>query len=75
MKLIVIVPLVITVDAPAKKLAGLYDSDKVLRRDELLRLALSKVPTGPDVELPEADNEGVIFLDETENELPNELDE
>ena len=75
MKLIVIVPLVITIDVPARRPGELYDSEKILRRDVLLTAALNKVRTEADVELPDADNEGVIFLDENEEELPNELDE
>ena len=74
MKLIVIVPLVITVEVPAKEVEDLYDSQDVLRRDDFLTLALGSLQTSANVELPDADNEGVIFLDENEEELPNELD-
>ena len=73
MKVLVIVPLVITVDVPAKSIAELYGADKALRRDDLLTLALTKIQAGADVELPDADNEGVIFLDENEYELADEL--
>ncbi|MEA3150115.1 MAG: hypothetical protein QOD56_1054 [Gammaproteobacteria bacterium] len=75
MKLIVIVPLVITIDVPARQSRELYDSEKILRRDELLAAALNKVRAEADVEFPDTDNEGVIFLDENEEELANELDE
>jgi hypothetical protein len=73
MKLIVIVPLIITIDVPAKTTDELYDDDKSLRREDLLNLALEKIPTGPDVEVPEPESEGVIFLDENEDELDNDL--
>jgi hypothetical protein len=73
MKLIVIVPLIVTIESPAKVMSELYGADHALRRQELLDLALSKIPTGPEVEVPEADNEGVIFLDESEEELPESL--
>jgi hypothetical protein len=73
MKVLVIVPLVITVDVPAKSTGELYGADKALRRDDLLQLALTKIQAGTDVELPDADNEGVIFLDENEYELADEL--
>lgn len=75
MKVLVIVPLVIPVDAPAAKLKDLYGDDKALRREDLLRLALARIKTEEDVELPDADNEGVIFLDENEYELADELDD
>ncbi len=75
MKLIVIVPLLITVEVPAEEVEDLYDSENALRREDFLRLALASVQTSADVELPDADNEGVIFLDENEEELPNELDD
>jgi hypothetical protein len=75
MKVLVIVPLVIPVEAPAAKLKDLYGADKALRRDDLLRLALAKIKTEEDVESPDADNEGVIFLDENEYELADELDD
>jgi hypothetical protein len=71
--LIVIVPLIITIDVPAKTTEELYDEDKALRREDLLNLALEKIPAGPDVEVPEPDSEGVIFLDENEDELDNDL--
>jgi hypothetical protein len=73
MKVLVIVPLVITVDVPAKSTAELYGADKALRREDLLELALTKIQAGADVELPDADNEGVIFLDENEYELADQL--
>ncbi len=75
MKIIVIVPLIITIDAPATKLGDLYDADKALRREDLLDLALSKIQADADVEIPDPDNEGVIFLDEREDELADELDD
>jgi hypothetical protein len=75
MKVLVIVPLVIPVDAPAAKQKDLYGADKALRREDLLRLALARIQTEKDVELPDADNEGVIFLDENEYELADELDD
>ncbi len=75
MKVLVIVPLVIPVDAPAAKHKDLYGADKALRREDLLRLALARIQTEKDVELPDADNEGVIFLDENEYELADELDD
>jgi hypothetical protein len=74
MKLIVIVPLIITIDVPAKTTDELYDEDKALRREDLLNLALEKIPAGSDVEVPEPDSEGVIFLDENEEELANDLE-
>lgn len=73
MKVLVIVPLVITVDVPANSRNELYGVDKSLRREDLLELALHRIQAGPDVELPDADNEGVIFLDENEYELADEL--
>jgi hypothetical protein len=73
MKLIVIVPLIITIESPAKEKSELYGADRTLRRQELLDLALNKIPSGPEVEVPEADNEGVIFLDQNEEELPEFL--
>jgi hypothetical protein len=75
MKVIVIVPLIITVDVPATHLADLYDADKALRREDLLELALAKIQAGAEVEMPDPDNEGVIFLDEKEDELADELDD
>ena len=75
MKVIVIVPLIITVDVPAANTAELYDADKALRREDLLELALAKIQAGDDVEMPEPDNEGVIFLDDKEDELADELDD
>lgn len=75
MKVIVIVPLIISIEVPGETLEELYDSDKALRRDDLLQLALDKIPTGPDVEVPDPDNEGVIFLDGNEDELADELDD
>jgi hypothetical protein len=75
MKVIVIVPLIITVEAPGNALGDLYDGDKALRREELLDLALAKLQAGADVEMPDPDNEGVIFLDEKEDELADELDD
>jgi hypothetical protein len=75
MKVIVIVPLIITVDVPATKPADLYDAQKALRREDLLELALAKIQAGDEVEMPDPDNEGVIFLDEQEDELADELDD
>jgi hypothetical protein len=75
MKVIVIVPLIITVDVPAATTAELYDADKALRREDLLDLALKKIQGDADVELPEPDNEGVIFLDDQEDELADEWDD
>jgi hypothetical protein len=75
MKVIVIVPLIITIDAPGTKLEDLYDSDKALQREELLNLALAKLQADADVEMPDPDNEGVIFLDAQEDELADELDD
>lgn len=72
MKVLVIVPLIITIDFPAKVRDELYDADEALRREDLLQLALQNIKAGPAVEMPDADNEGVIFLDDNEYELPDE---
>ena len=72
MKVLVIVPLVIAIDFPARNRDELYTAGKTLRRGDLLEFALQKLRPGPEVELPDADNEGVIFLDEDEYELPDE---
>jgi hypothetical protein len=72
MKVLVIVPLIISIDFPAGNRDELYTADKALRRGDLLEIALQKIHAGPDVELPDADNEGVIFLDGDEYELPDE---